>query len=46
MIAYLIIFVAFIWIWIISEWINAPSGDNTTNNDSSTKSNDTNNQEI
>jgi hypothetical protein len=44
MIAYLIIFVLFIWIWIISEWINAPI-DNTTNNDSSTKSNDTNNQE-
>lgn len=42
---YLVIFVLLIWVWIITEWINAPK-DNTIHNDSSIKSNDTNNQEI
>lgn len=42
---YLVIFVLLVWLWIISEWINAPL-DNTKHNDTSTKSNDTNNQEI
>lgn len=41
---YFIIFVLLVWIWIISEWMNAPY--NSTQNDSSTQSNDTNNQEI
>lgn len=39
---YLVIFVLFVWIWIISEWMNAKQQDN----DSSTQPNDTNNQEI
>lgn len=43
---YFIIFVSLIWVWIIAEWLNAPNIPNDTTNDSSTKSNDTNNQEI
>ena len=39
---YLVIFVLFVWIWIISEWINAKQQDN----DSSIKSNDTNSQKV
>lgn len=42
---YFIIFVLLVWVWIISEWINAPK-DNTIRHDSTTQSNDTNNQEI
>lgn len=45
---YFVIFVLLIWIWIIYEWINAPLyKDNTNeNNDSATKSNDTNNKGV
>jgi len=43
---YLIIFVALIWVWIIIEWFNAPIDNTKQDNDSSIKSNDTNNQEI
>lgn len=43
---YLIIFVLLIWVWIIYEWINAPHMPNDTQHDFTTKSNDTNNQEI
>ncbi len=43
---YFIIFVLLAWVWLLSEWINAPLHNNTYNNDSTTQSNDTNNQEI
>lgn len=46
---YLVIFVLLTWVWIITEWINAPNYDEYTNkkdNDSSTKSNDTNNKGV
>lgn len=46
---YFIIFVLLVWVWILSEWINAPhfgSNTNTKNNDSAVKSNDTHNKDI
>jgi hypothetical protein len=44
---YFIIFVLLVWVWLISEWINAPLiKDNTDNNDSTAQSNDTNNKGI
>lgn len=46
---YFIIFVLLVWIWLLSEMINAPYVDkytNTTKNDSATKSNDTYNKDI
>jgi len=42
---YFIIFVLLTWVWLISEWINAPRFDKYTNkkkDDSATKPNDTN----
>jgi ATP/ADP translocase len=39
---YFIIFVLLIWIWIITEFINAPYQSNTNKNDSTTQSNDSN----
>ncbi len=43
---YFIIFVLLAWVWLLSEWINAPLHNTTYNNDSTTQSNDTNSQEI
>ena len=44
---YFIIFVLLVWVWLISEWINAPLiKDNTDKNDSTAQSNDTNNKGI
>ena len=46
---YFIIFVLLIWVWLIAEWINAPSYDehtNKKNNDSTVKPNDTHNKDI
>jgi hypothetical protein len=43
---YFIIFVSLVWIWLISEWINAPHQTNTNKDDSSAQSNDTNNKGI
>jgi len=43
---YFIIFVFLVWIWLISEWINAPHQPNTNKDDSSAQSNDTNNEGI
>lgn len=43
---YLVIFVLLVWVWIIFEWINAPTDITKQDNDDTTKSNDTNNQEI
>ena len=44
---YFIIFVALVWVWLLSEWINAPHFDESINrkhDDSTVKSNDTNSQ--
>ena len=44
---YFIIFVLLIWVWLITEWINAPLMNNNTNKDDSTiKSNDTNSKGV
>lgn len=47
---YFVVILLLMWVWIISEWINAPRYDNNgkrvDKNDSSTKPNDTNNQKI
>jgi hypothetical protein len=45
---YFIIFVLLIWVWLITEWINAPlMNDNTNKDDDSTvKSNDTNSKGV
>jgi hypothetical protein len=44
---YFIIFVLLVWVWLISEWINAPLiKDNTDNNDSTAQSNDTNSKGV
>lgn len=46
---YFIIFVLLLWVWLLSEMINAPRFDeytNKTNNDSATKPNDTHNKDI
>ena len=44
---YFIIFVLLIWVWLITEWINAPLiKDNTEKNDSTAKSNDTNSKGV
>jgi len=43
---YLIVILLLVWVWIISEWMNAPVDSNRQDNDSPTQSNDTNNQEI
>jgi hypothetical protein len=48
---YFIIFVLLIWVWLITEWINAPLIDNDGNiikkkNDSAVKSNDPNSKGI
>jgi hypothetical protein len=42
---YFIIFVLLVWVWIITEWINAPINNTNQDNDYSIKSDDTNNQE-
>ena len=42
---YLIVILLLVWVWIISEWINAPVDPNRQDNDDSVKPNDTNNQE-
>lgn len=44
---YFIIFVALVWVWLLSEWINAPHFDESTNtkdDDFTAESNDTNSQ--
>lgn len=46
MMIYFIIFVLLMWIWLITEWINAPHNSTNQDNDYSIKSDDTNNQEI
>lgn len=38
---YFIIFVILVWVWIIAEWINAPTDTTKQKNDSSTQSDDT-----
>lgn len=44
---YFIIFVLLVWVWVISEWINAPLiKDNTDKNDSTAQSNDTNSKGV
>ena len=46
---YLVTFVLLVWIWIIAEWLNAPTMNNDTkqdDDDSSVKSNDTNNKGV
>ena len=43
---YLVVILLLVWVWIIAEWINAPTDPNRQDNDSSTQPNDTNNQEI
>lgn len=44
---YFIIFVLLVWVWLISEWINAPLIKNNTNKDDSTaQSNDTNSKGV
>lgn len=46
---YFIIFVALVWVWLLSEWINAPHFDESTNtkgDDFTAESNDTNSQNI
>ena len=44
---YFIIFVLLIWVWLITEWINAPlMEDNTNKDDSTVKSNDTNSKGV
>jgi hypothetical protein len=46
---YFVVILLLFWVWMISEWINAPHMDDNgkiiKKNDSSTKPNDTNNQE-
>ena len=43
---YFIIFVLLVWVWLITEWINAPTQPNTNKNDSTVKSNDTHNKGV
>jgi hypothetical protein len=44
---YFIIFVLLIWVWLISELINAPlKKEDTHKNDSTVKSNDTNSKGV
>lgn len=46
---YFIIFVVLVWVWLLSEWINAPHFDeytNTKDDDSTVKSNDTNSESL
>jgi CDP-diglyceride synthetase len=43
---YFVIFVSLVWIWLISEWINAPRQPNTNKDDSSAQSNDTNSKGV
>jgi hypothetical protein len=38
---YFIIFVLLMWLWLITEWINAPHNSTNQKNDSSTESDDT-----
>jgi hypothetical protein len=41
---YFITFVLLVWIWIIAEWMNAPTDNTKQDKDDSIKPNDTNSQ--